>query len=106
MSTFLVVAAAGAVSYLCRISMLVLAARGGVPAAVERSALFAVPVAFAALAATSLGTAVIETGAGSLPALGAVAVGAAAVRRTGSSQAALLAGMPTLWVLSWVAAVS
>ena len=54
MSAWIVVALAGAGSYLFRISMLVVAAHAGVPAVIERSARFAVPIAFAALAATSL----------------------------------------------------
>jgi hypothetical protein len=38
-------------------------------------------------------------GADAIPALAAVAVGVVAVRWTGNSRAAMLAGMPTLWLL-------
>ena len=99
MNVWLVVVAAGAGSYLFRISMLVVAARVGLPPVLERAARFAVPTAFAALAATSLVGSVNADLASAAP-LAAVAVAALAVRRTGSPHAALLAGMPTLWVLS------
>ncbi len=99
MNVWLVVVAAGAGSYLFRISMLVLAARVGLPPVLERAARFAVPTAFAALAATSLVGSVTADIASVAP-LAAVAVATLAVRHTGTPQAALLAGMPTLWVLS------
>ena len=100
MSPFLVVALAGAGTFLLRISMLVVAARTGVPAIVERAATFAVPVSFAGLAAGALATRAAEIGIGALPAFVGVAVGIAAVRRTGSARSAILVGMPTIWVLS------
>ena len=100
MNPFLVVAIAGAGTFLLRISMLVLAARTGVPAVVERAAAFAVPVSFAGLAAGALATQVAHVGIGALPALVGVAVGVAAVRRTGAARSAILVGMPTIWVLS------
>lgn len=103
MNVWTVIAAAGAGSYLLRISMLVLAARGGVPSVVERAAGFAVPVAFAALAGGALATQTTHAGTGAVPALAGVAVGIAAVRRTGSAYAAILAGMPTMWALSALA---
>ncbi len=99
MNVWLVVVAAGVGSYLFRISMLVLAARVGLPPVFERAARFAVPTAFAALAATSL-IGSVTSDIASLAPLAAVAVAALAVRHTGSPHAALLAGMPTLWVLS------
>jgi len=100
MNTWSVIALAGAGTYLLRISMLVFAARAGVPAVVERAAAFAVPVAFAGLVAGALATHTADAGIGAFPALAGVAVGIAAVRRTGASQAAILAGMPTMWLLS------
>jgi branched-subunit amino acid transport protein len=102
MSAWVVVALAGVGSYLFRISMLVVAARSGIPAGIERAARFAVPVAFAALAATSLTGLAAHTGAAALPALFAVATGVVVARRTGSSRAATAAGMPTLWLLTAV----
>lgn len=90
MTAFLVVLAVGAGSYLFRISMLVLAARSGLPPVLERAARLAVPVSFAALATGAL--------ADDLAAPGAIV----AVRRTGSPPMALVAGMPTLWLLSAV----
>jgi branched-subunit amino acid transport protein len=100
MNAWSVIILAAAGSYLLRISMLVLAARAGVPAVVERAASLAVPVAFAGLAAGALATYTAKAGTGAVPALAGVAVGIAAVRRTGASQAAILAGMPTMWLLS------
>ena len=100
MNPFVVVALAGAGTYLLRISMLVVAARTGVPAVVERAAAFAVPVSFAGLAAGALATQTARAGIGALPALAGVAVGLVAVRRTGAARSAILVGMPTIWVLS------
>ena len=100
MNAWFVIALAGAGSFRLRLSMLVLAARARVPAVVERAATFAVPVAFAGLAAGALATHTADAGTGALPALAGVALGLAAVRRTGSAHAAILAGMPTMWVVS------
>ena len=100
MNAWIVIALAGAGSFLLRISMLALAARAGVPAVIERAAGFAVPVAFAGLAAGALATHAMRAGTGALPALAGVAVGIAATRRTGSARSAILVGMPTIWVLS------
>lgn len=101
MSAWMVVVAVGVGSYLFRISMLVLAARRGLPPVIERAARHAVPVSFAALAASALTGQLAASHAVVAP-LGAVAVAIVAVRRTGSPHAALAAGMPTLWALSAV----
>ncbi|HEX6236807.1 MAG TPA: AzlD domain-containing protein [Acidimicrobiales bacterium] len=101
MSAWLVVVAAGLGSYLFRISMVVLVERRGTNARFAHVSTFVVPAAFAALATGGIVAA--TTGvpvAGAVPPLAAVAVAAAAARRTGSAHAAILAGMPTLWVLS------
>lgn len=103
MSTWLVVVVAGAGSYLLRISMIVLAARTGLPPVLERAARFAVPTAFAALAAASLGSHITLDPAALAP-LVAIVVAVIAVRRTGSPHLAVLAGMPTLWALSAIGA--
>jgi branched-subunit amino acid transport protein len=100
MNVWFVIALAGAGTYLLRISMLVLAARAHVPGVIERAATFAVPVAFAGLAAGALASHTVDAGAGAVPALAGVAVGLAAVRRTGSAHAAIVVGMPTMWVVS------
>ena len=100
MNAWSVIALAGVGSYLFRISMLVLAARAGVPDVVQRAAAFAVPVAFAGLAAAALASHSADAGTGAVPALVGVAVGIAAVRRTGAAHAAILVGMPTMWVMS------
>jgi len=99
MNAWIVVIAVGAGSYLFRISMLVLAARTGLPPVIERAARHAVPVSFAALAVSAL-TGHLAYARTPLAPLAAVAAAVVAVRRTGSPHAALAAGMPTLWVLS------
>jgi branched-subunit amino acid transport protein len=100
MNAWSIIALAGAGTYLLRISMLVLAARADVPAVVARAAAFAVPVAFAGLAAGALASHAAEAGADAVPALVGVAVGIAAVRRTGVASAAIIAGMPAMWIVS------
>ena len=101
MTALLVVLVAGAGSYVFRVSMLVLAAHHELPPLFARAARFAVPTAFATLA---VGALVTQVGTGpALPPVAAVAVAVVAVRITGSAPAAILTGMPTLWVLSAVA---
>ena len=101
MTTWLVIAAVGAVTFLFRISMLVVAARVGVPPILERVTRLAVPTAFAALATTSL-AGYATRGTAAIAPYVAVLVAVIAVRRTGSPRAALLVGMPTVWVLAAV----
>jgi branched-subunit amino acid transport protein len=99
MTAFVVVAAVGVGSYLFRISMLVLSARTGLPPVVRRAADHAVPVSFAALAAGALVRHLGLEASAAAP-VAAVAVAVVAVRRTGSPHAALIAGMPVVWVVS------
>lgn len=102
MTPWIVILLAGLGSYLFRISMIVLTERVALPAKLEQASGFVAPAAFAALAATGL--AVASTHAGSAmqaaPLLAAVAVAIVAVRVTGRSYLAVLAGMPTLWLLT------
>jgi branched-subunit amino acid transport protein len=100
-NTWLVVVAAGVGTYLLRISMIALAARTALPPVLGRATRFAVPAAFAALAAAGL-AGQITANAASLAPVGAVAAAVLAVRCTGSTHAALVVGMPTLWMLSAV----
>jgi branched-subunit amino acid transport protein len=80
--------------------MLAVAARNNrLPAWIERAARLAVPTAFAALATTSISNAVSANLASVAPAAALLAA-VLAVRRSGSPQAALLAGMPVMWILS------
>lgn len=101
MTPWLVVLAVGAGSYLFRISMLVVAARRGVPPIAERIARHAVPVSFAVIATGGLADHLGASAAAAAP-LGAAALAVVAVRRTGSPHAALVVGMPALWLLSAV----
>jgi len=81
MSTWIVIVAAGLGSYLFRLSMIILTGRITVPPSLERASGLVVPAAFAALASA-----------------GVAAAAVIAVLRTGSSQAAILVGLPVLWV--------
>lgn len=101
MNAWLVIAAAGVGSYLLRISMIALAARTTLPPVLGQATRFAVPAAFAALAAAGL-AGQITVDPASLAPVGAVATAVVAVRCTGSTYAALVAGMPALWILSAV----
>jgi branched-subunit amino acid transport protein len=101
MTPWLVVLAVGAGSYLFRISMLVVAARRGVPPLAARIARHAVPVSFAVIATGGLVGQLGATAADLAP-LGAAVLAVAAVRRTGSPNAALVVGMPALWALTAV----
>jgi branched chain amino acid efflux pump len=103
MNVWLIIIAAGLGSYLFRISMVVLADRVTMPHVLERASTFVAPAAFAALAAGGIAanTAGLDL-AGWTASLAAIVVAVTAVRLTGRPYAALLAGMPTLWILSAV----
>ena len=99
MSSWIVIVAAGLGSYLLRLSMIILTGRFTMPAYLERASGLVAPAAFAALAAAGVATACIGLGATQAAApLAAVAAAVIAVLRTGSPQAAILVGMPALWV--------
>ena len=99
MNAWMVIVAAGLGSYLFRLSMIVLAGRITMPAYLERASGLVAPAAFAALAAAGVAAACGGLGATQAVApLAAVAAAVIAVLRTGSSQAAILAGMPALWI--------
>jgi branched-subunit amino acid transport protein len=104
MTAWLVILAVGIGSYMFRISMLVLTRRSTVPGWLQRSTRFAVPTAFAALAATALAHQISASnagvGTGIIAPSTAVVAAVVAVRRTGSSHTALLVGMPTLWMVT------
>ena len=99
MNAWTVILAAGLGSYLFRLSMIVLFDRITMPAYLQRASELVAPAAFAALAAAGVATVCMGLGAARAAApLAAVAVAVIAVLRTGSPQAAILAGMPALWV--------
>jgi branched-subunit amino acid transport protein len=100
-TAWLVIAAVGAASYLLRISLIALAARTVLPPVLGRATAFAMPVAFAALAAAAL-AGQVTAGAAPVAPAGAVALAVLAVRRTGSAHAALVVGLPALWILAAV----
>jgi branched-subunit amino acid transport protein len=99
MNTWLVIVAVGLGSYLFRLSMIILTGRITMPPFLERASGLVVPAAFAALAAAGVAAACSGLGITRAAApLTAVAAAVIAVLRTGSPQAAILVGMPTLWV--------
>jgi len=99
MSTWIVIVAAGLGSYLFRLSMIILTSRLTMPPSLERASGLVAPAAFAALAAAGVAAACGGLGiTGAFAPLTAVAAAVIAVLRTGSPQAAILVGMPTLWV--------
>ena len=97
MSTWIVVVAAGLGSYLFRLSMIILTSRITMPPYLERASGLVAPAAFAALAAAGVAAACSRDTGAAAP-LAAVAAAVIAVLRTGSPQAAILVGMPALWV--------
>jgi len=71
------------------------------PPRLDDSAALVAPAAFAALAVTSIAGSVLGSSMPqALAPLAAAVVAVLAVMRTGSSYAAVLAGMPTLWILT------
>jgi branched-subunit amino acid transport protein len=99
MSTWIVIVAAGLGSYLFRLSMILLTSRITMPPYLERASGLVAPAAFAALAAAGVAAACNGLGiTGAAAPLAAVAAAVIAVLRTGSPQAAILVGMPALWV--------
>ena len=99
MNTWIVIVAAGLGSYLLRLSMIILTGRFTMPAYLERASGLVGPAAFAALAAAGVAAACRGLGVTQAAApLAAVAAAVIAVARTGSPQAAILVGMPVLWI--------
>ena len=99
MNAWIVILAAGLGSYLFRLSAIAIVDRIKMPAYLERASGLVAPAAFAALAAA--GVAAASKGLGTTQAvapLAAVAAAVIAVLRTGSPCAAILAGMPALWI--------
>jgi branched-subunit amino acid transport protein len=99
MNTWIAIVAVGLGSYLFRLSMIILTGRITMPPYLERASGLVVPAAFAALAAAGVGAACSGLGVTRAAApLAAVVAAIIAVLRTGSSQAAILVGMPVLWI--------
>jgi branched-subunit amino acid transport protein len=98
MNTWIVIVAVGLGSYLFRLSMIILTGLITMPPYLERASGLVVPAAFAALAAAGVAAACGGLGLTRAAApLVAVAAAVIAALRTGSSQAAILVGMPVLW---------
>lgn len=104
MTAWVVVLLAGLGSYLFRISMVLLAEHIRLPARVEQASAFVAPVAFVALAVTSVAAASLHADdlAAAVVLLVAVTAGVIAVRLTGRPYVAVLVGMPALWLLALV----
>lgn len=102
MTAWLAILVAGALSYAFRLAPAALSGRVQALRRLERVAVYVVPATFAAVAAAGvLGRATAGTGAlAPVPPVAAVAVAVVVARRTGSSLAAVAAGLPTLWALT------
>jgi branched chain amino acid efflux pump len=100
-TAWIVILAVGLGSYLFRLSMILLIDRIMMPSWLDQASGLVAPAAFAALAAGGVATACTSVGANQAAApLAAVAAAVIAVLRTGSSYAAILVGMPTLWIMT------
>jgi branched-subunit amino acid transport protein len=100
MNAWLTIAVIGLGSLLFRLSMISLADRISLPERLEHASELVAPAAFAALATTGVATTCLQLGeVQAAGPLAAVAVAVLAVLRTGSPHAAVLAGMPTLWLV-------
>ncbi len=100
MSVYLVVIAVGFGSYLLRNSMRVLTARtGAVPPLIERAARYEIPVSFAALATDVFASHIALARTAIAPAVALVAA-IVATRRTRLPHAAIIAGLPALWLVT------
>ena len=102
MNAWTVIFAAGLGSYLLRLSMVTIADRVRMPRRLDEASGLIAPAAFAALAATSVTEAALGDASAAAAPLAAVAVAVLAVARTGKPYAAMLAGMPTLWLATAV----
>ncbi|WP_214104945.1 AzlD domain-containing protein [Acrocarpospora catenulata] len=103
---WLVILAVGLGSYAFRISFVMLADQVILPDRLERATGFVAPAAFTALATTSvIATCAQSPLTSAIPPLLAVTAAVAAVTRTGSPRTALLAGMPVLWLASYLLTV-
>jgi branched-subunit amino acid transport protein len=106
MTVWLTLLVAGAASYSFRLVPAVLVDRVGALGRIERVSAYAVPVTFAAVAADAVVARTAAATAGPLDVLAPLAaagVALLAARRTGSPLAAIAAGLPVLWALTWAA---
>ncbi len=103
MTAWLVIIAVGVGTYGLRASMFVVLAQRSLPAWTETPLALVAPAALAALVASLLFTKNGTIAPAALPEIAAVGVGYLAVRRSGNVMHAFIAGMPVMWVLSWLA---
>jgi branched-subunit amino acid transport protein len=109
MNAWTIILIAGLGSYLLRMSM-ISSDRLRLPPRLDDSVALVAPAAFAALAVTSLAVLVLGAGVAhglsaqartvAVPMLLAVAVAMLAVARTGRPYLAVVAGMPTFWLMA------
>jgi len=104
MNAWIAVFAVGFGSYALRLSMIGAVDWMRLPSRLDESVALAAPSAFASFAFTGIAGAAFDAGLPQAVApLTAAAVAAFAVARSGSPYAAMLAGMPTFWILTAVA---
>ena len=102
MTTWIVILAVGIGSFLLRLS-LIGSNRIRLPARLDAASQLVAPAAFATLAVSGIAGEVLSGGfPQGLSVLAAVGVGALATVRTGSPAAAMIAGLPTYWLMAAV----
>jgi branched-subunit amino acid transport protein len=100
MSTWIVLAAVGAGSYLLRVSMFVVVGARRLPGWLDEALAMVAPAAVAALVGTMLLASRVDVQAGSTPTFVAVAAGFVAAKRSGNVIWAFAVGLPTMWTLT------
>lgn len=102
MSTWLLVVAAGTMSFGLRFAPLVLLRGEHPPRWLAAASPHVLPAAFAGLAASSIHATTADGIVAAAPTLAGVLVAGAVAHRRSSGTAGLLVGLPTLWLLAAV----
>ena len=103
MRFWLIITAAGIVTYLTRASFIVLGNRVTLPAMAERSLSYVAPAAFAAISVPLiLGGDGFANFADDVPRIIAAVAAGAVVAKTRNIPISLAVGMSTLWLLTWM----
>ena len=103
MRLWLIILAAGVITYLTRASFIALGDRVTLPPSVERSLAYVGPASFAAIAAPAVlgGDGFSDAGADISRLIAAVIAGTV-IYRTRNVPASLVAGTGTLWLILWL----
>ena len=103
MRLWLIIIAAGAITYATRASFIALGDRVTLPPSVERALKYVGPAAFAAIAApAALGGDQFAEFGDDIPRLIAVLAAGLVIWKTRNVPASLVTGMGTLWLILWI----